>query len=173
MALGLLRGVFVVGLFQALLTVVGPTNPLMAAANSLVTTRAAHERDRELAVATRYGLTVGIPLLAYCFVLLAAPGAVLQLFFGADSAYRALAPELRMFVLYSLTQYVYFVAAGMLNAREDTAALLRAQVGSAVVVLLAAPMTAVWALAGTVAAAVMSAATRATLATARLRNRTS
>ncbi len=168
--LGAVDGITAVASFQALLTVMGFTNPLMLAVNSVVTTHIAHSdeadpeahRRVELTVARRYGLLFGIPLVAYCAVLLAVPEVALRLFFGSSSPYLALSNELRVLVVFSVMQYVYFVLAGVLNAREDTRSLLRASVASALTVpLLGVPLTAMASVAGATVAAVLSAATRA------------
>jgi len=168
--LGAVDGITAVASFQALLTVMGFTNPLMLAVNSVVTTHIAHadeadpeaHRRVELTVARRYGLLFGIPLVAYCAVLLAVPEVALRLFFGSSSPYLALSTELRVFVVFSVMQYVYFVLAGVLNAREDTRSLLRASVASALTVpLLGVPLTVLASVAGATVAAVLSAATRA------------
>lgn len=173
--IAVLKGVPVVGSFQALLTVIGPTRPLMQGANSLVTARAAHvqerdparERDLEVGVARHYGLVVGAPLVLYSAILLAVPGPMLGLFFGPGSVYRALATELRVFVFFALGQYVYFVASGVLSVRHDMSALLRAQVVGAVAVPLVVLLTALWSLQGAVVAAVVHAAARAAVSVSR------
>ncbi len=171
--LGAVHGIAAVASFQALLTVMGFTNPLMLAVNSVVTTHIAHSdetdpvalRRVELTVARRYGLLFGIPLVAYCAALLVVPEVALRLFFGSSSPYLALVTELRIFVVFSVMQYVYFVLAGVLNAREDTRSLLRAAVASAITVpLLGVPLTVAASVGGAAGAAVLSAATRALVA---------
>ncbi|MDQ6838978.1 MAG: hypothetical protein M3137_11770 [Actinomycetota bacterium] len=171
--LGAVHGISAVGSFQALLTVMGFTNPLMLAVNSVVTTRIAHtdendpavRRRMEVSVARRYGLLFGLPLVAYCAVLLATPEVALRLFFGSSSPYRALAGELRVFVFFSMTQYLYFVLAGVLNARQDTRSLLRAAVASALTVpLLGVPLTVGASVGGAAVATVVTAGTRALVA---------
>ncbi|MDQ6839033.1 MAG: MATE family efflux transporter [Actinomycetota bacterium] len=170
--LGALHGVAAVGSYQALLAVVSPTNPMMIAANSIVTTRASnlHEpelgarRRDELRVARRYGIALGIPFAAYCVVLLVAPRMALSVFFGPSSAYRSLSTDLRILVGFSIAQYLSFVFAGVLNARQDTRTLLRSQLAGAVVVPLAVPVIAVGALGAAVAATSVSALARAAIA---------
>jgi len=171
--LGAVHGIAAVASFQALLTVMGFTNPLMLAVNSVVTTHIAHSdetdpvarRRVELTVARRYGLLFGIPLVVYCAALLVVPEVALRLFFGSSSPYLALVTELRIFVVFSVMQYVYFVLAGVLNAREDTRSLLRAAVASAITVpLLGVPLTVAASVGGAAGAAVLSAATRALMA---------
>src|SRR5919202_2250699 len=96
--LGAFRGLATVGSYQALLTVLSVTNPLMMAANSLVTTLtrpdsgndAAVRRWRELGVALRYGLIVGALVSAYAAFILVLPGRAIALFLGAASPYRHL-----------------------------------------------------------------------------------
>jgi hypothetical protein len=64
-------------------------------------------------------------------------------------------------VLFSIAQYGYFVVAGVLNARQDTKALFRAQMASALTVpLLAAPLIAARSTLGAVIGAVISATVR-------------
>lgn len=170
--LGAFQGVAAVGSYQALLAVVSPTNPMMIAANSIVTTRAANihkseagaRREHELHVARRYGIALGVPFAAYCVVLLAAPELALTVFFGSSSVYRSLAADLRIFVLFSVSQYLYFVFAGVLNARQDTGTLLRSQLAGAVVVPLAAPVIAAGSVGAAVAATALSAIARAAIA---------
>jgi O-antigen/teichoic acid export membrane protein len=166
-------GVAAVGSFQALLAVMGFTNPLMLAVNSIITTHAARaqgldlepKQRLELDIARRYGVVGSIPLVAYCIVLAAAPGPILRLFFGSSSVYRGLGPELRVFVLFSAAQYAYFVVAGILNARQDTRSLLWAQIASALTVpLVAVPLIATGSVRGAVIGAVISAAVRAGVA---------
>lgn len=172
-----LRGVAEVGSFQALYTMVGFANPLMLAVGSIVTTRVAHvqesgidgRRTIELALARRYGLLGGLPLALYGGALLVAPGIALRTFFGRGSAYRLLVPDLRIFVLFAVAQYVYFVLAGVLSARQDTGSLLRAQTISAFAVpLVTLPLIIFASVRGAVAGAVVTAAVRAGVAARRV-----
>jgi O-antigen/teichoic acid export membrane protein len=162
-------GVASVGSFQALLAVMGFTNPLMLAVNSIITAEVARaqslepaaRRGSEFAIARRYAIAGGVPLLAYCSLLCAFPRPILGLYFGTASVYRGLGPELRIFLLFSIAQYGYFVVAGVLNARQDTKALFRAQMASALTVpLLAAPLIAARSTLGAVIGAVISATVR-------------
>jgi len=172
-----LRGVTAVGSFQALYTMVGFANPLMLAVGSIVTARVAHideadpERRRtlELRAARRYGILGGAPLALYSGALLVAPGFALRMFFGPSSAYRSLVPDLRIFVLFSAAQYLYFVLAGVLNARQDTRSLFRAQATSALAVpLVTLPLILIASLRGAVVGAVVTAAVRAGVAARRM-----
>jgi O-antigen/teichoic acid export membrane protein len=171
-----LQGVAEVGSFQALYTMVGFANPLMLAVGSIVTTRVAHvqearvdgRRALELGVARRYGLLGGVPLALYGGALLAVPGFALRAFFGSGSAYRFLVPDLRIFVLFAFAQYTYFVLAGVLNARQDTRSLFRAQAISALTVPLAVlPLILFASVRGAVVGAVVSAGVRAGVAARR------
>jgi len=175
--LGSLRGVTAVGAFQALYTMVGFANPLMLAVGSIVTARVAHideaepERRRalELGAALRYGILGGAPLALYSGALLVAPGFALEMFFGPNSAYRSLVPDLRIFVLFSAAHYLYFVLAGVLCARQDTRSLFWAQATSALAVpLVTLPLILVASLRGAVVGAVVTAAVRAGVAARRV-----
>ncbi|MDQ6946174.1 MAG: hypothetical protein M3256_07845, partial [Actinomycetota bacterium] len=117
-----------------------------------------------LQVARRYGIALGIPIASYCMILLVAPDVALSLFFGSSSVYRSLATELRLFVLFSVSQYLSFVFAGVLNARQDTGVLLQSQLAGAVVVPLAAPIIAAGSVGAAVAATALSAIARAAIA---------
>lgn len=170
--LGLFHGVAAVGSYQALLAVVSPTNPMMLAANSIVTTKAANigepgagiRRRQELGVARRFGMMLGIPFAVYCAVLLIFPHLALSVFFGPSSIYRSVATDLRILVTFSLSQFVYFVLSGVLNARQDTRTLVQSQLAAAAMIPLMVPVIAAGSVGASVLATVLSAIARTTVA---------
>jgi hypothetical protein len=174
------HGEAIVGSWQALITVLGFTNPLMLAVNSIVTMRVAGVKDgdparrsaQEVDLARRYGLLIGVPFLAYCVVLLAIPGLVLRIFFGQGSAYSHLGLDLRLLVVAWVAQFAYFVLAGVLAGREDTRSMLLAQAAAAVTVpILGLPLIAAGSLREAVVVMVISSMVRSVVAVRRVHHR--
>lgn len=171
--LAAMHGVAEVGSFQALLTMIGFVNPLMLAMGSIVTARVAHikqedpgvRRHLEFDLARRYAVLGGVPLALYSAALVAAPTFILREFYGRTSMYGLLSQDVRIFVFFAVAQYGYFVMAGILNARQDTRSLLRAQIASAVTVpLIALPLIAFGSLTGALLGISISAAVRLAVA---------
>lgn len=104
-----LRGMADVASFQSILNLLRVTNPVMFAIGSvLLPTVASMQKNSRagLRVARRYGVLGAVLLLPYFAVILAFPGTVLRLLYGAGSPYVGLGTGLRVLILGSAFAYV-------------------------------------------------------------------
>jgi O-antigen/teichoic acid export membrane protein len=156
-SLGAAHGTTAVAQFAAVATVLNASNPVLVSVSSLIIPAVAAAarkggpeglRDARR-VALKYAVEGAALLVPYFVLLVLLPGLALRIFYGHDSHYLELQPELRVFVLGYTLMYVGSVLVTVLNAlgvgHAGFVATAAGAVGSAVV---AVPLTAAFGIRG-------------------------
>lgn len=152
---------------QAVITVMGATNPVMFGIANLVVpimagagfTRGKEHAQREVLVHVLQG---GMLLAPYYAVLLLWPGRVLGVAYGSSLAYSSLTMPLRLLAFAYLLVYLAHVGNAVLFGVERTRHVLTVQVvGMAVLVGAGLPLSALWGVTGAAAATLVVHAARA------------
>ncbi|HWZ52853.1 MAG TPA: hypothetical protein VNW54_15445 [Granulicella sp.] len=151
--------------YQSLLNLVGVANPIMFSVSNLLIPAVARGSLRGKAEARRtmyhYGARYGLLLLPCFLILLAAPSHVMQLVYGARSAYLPLAPLLRPFVLAFSLQYLATVVGAYEGGMARPKTYMWVQIaGTGVLVTLGVVLIYVYGVPGAVMAMLLASATR-------------
>lgn len=139
--------------YQAIVNIVGITNPIMFGISSIVVPSVARSRlvgrRAALGVAARYA-TLGFVLLTPYFVLLfVVPNWVLAILYSRESPYAALGDSLRILTVAFSLNYVSQVIGSYLNGIEHSRAAFTTQLASTIAALaVGLPLTALWGVTG-------------------------
>lgn len=125
--LSLARDASAAASLQALVNVLGVTNPIVFSTVSLIVPAGARAwRDRGIEgvskIANRYALRGGLFLLPLFAGIFFAPTKILTMFYGQNSLYASLRPELQVLSVAHLTNYAAVVMAAVFSAVEDARA---------------------------------------------------
>lgn len=154
--LGFLAGTTSSGRFQAMVAIVGITNPVMyGVANSLLPAVARRSLDRTKSLSSTpilpalfLGVGFAVP---YAVLLLAWPGRILAVVYGHGSVYTELTMPLRVLAIAYLLVVMVHIGNAALFGLEQPNAVRTVQVTGAVVLCMAGlPATWIWGLWGTV-----------------------
>lgn len=131
-------GAEAVASLQAVINVLGVTNPVVFGIGNLIVpavSRAAINKDIVHArqIAARYAAQGALLLIPYWLIILLYPGAILKLFYGAQSPYIVHADALRLTVAVYVLMYITQILSGLLNGLEQSRLFFLSLVVSALV----------------------------------------
>ena len=141
-----LRSTDLAGAYQALLNIIGLSNPIMMSVGNVIlpATGRAHVRDGIKGAGRmvfRYGV-LGGALLAPCYLLIFIwPGVFLKILYGAASPYSLQHDTLRILVVAYSAGYVAYLFAGFFYGLGQSKSVLRAQgMGAVAAVIVGIPL---------------------------------
>jgi O-antigen/teichoic acid export membrane protein len=154
--LAVFHGTAQVAAFQAMVNVLGMSNPVIFSIANLIVPTVSRERQRRGAAAARrvamqYVLQGAMVLTPYFLLVMLAPWGALRLFYGAESPYLDLAAHLRVFVLVFALAFAVQMMAAMLNGLGRSQGTFAAQAASAATnVMVTLPLAALFGLSGAI-----------------------
>ena len=140
--------------FQALLNVVGVTNPIMLGMSNLIvpaTSRISRSKGIPSAwrASAKYGLAGAAILLPCYLILLLYPTGILRLFYGSHSPYVVLATPLCFLVIAYALVYLAHVLSAFFYGLERGQTVLKAQIfGGVAAIAVGLPLARIWGVLG-------------------------